>query len=306
MHHVKKWMREFFSISHAQANGIMVLLPLVSMILLSEPLWQWYDSRRPRDSSADLATLDSMIVLWNFRGTGLHENATSYPVFEPSSFNPNTAARETLVKLGFSEKLSSRIITYRNKGGQFRVRSDLLKIYGMDTLLYKRLNLFIELPVTAKKDFAISRKAYVPRNGPLWTERKSFDINAADTLQLKEIQGIGSKLSARIIKYRDALGGFVSSSQMAEVFGLDSTVVNRLSKKTFIGHDFVPHKINLNSATEAILGGHPYLSKSEARSIVAYRFQHGEFKSIEDLTKLPTFRENTIRRIKPYLTITDR
>lgn len=305
MHHIQKWIREFFSISHAQANGIMVLLPLLSIILLSEPLWRWYDSRRPHDYSADREALDSMIALWNLTGKGLNEKKQDTPKPELSIFNPNTAARQTLVKLGFPEKLAARIITYRSKGGQFRVRADLLRIYGMDTSLYQRLHKFIDLPLFIKRDTTHSKRPFIPRAKPVWTEPESFNINAADTTQLMEIQGIGSKLSARIIKYRDALGGFISRDQLAEVFGLDSVVVNRLSKKTYVETGFVPRKININTATEAILAGHPYFSRSEARSIVAYRFQHGEFKSIGDLTNLSTFRENTIRRIEPYLTITD-
>ncbi|MEM9858315.1 MAG: helix-hairpin-helix domain-containing protein, partial [Bacteroidota bacterium] len=46
-----------------------------------------------------------------------------------------------------------------------------------------------------------------------------FDINEADTTQLKQLKGIGSVFSRRILKYRKLLGGFVTSDQLSEVYG---------------------------------------------------------------------------------------
>jgi competence protein ComEA len=54
------------------------------------------------------------------------------------------------------------------------------------------------------------------------------DINAADTTALIALPGIGSKLAARIVAFRNKLGGFHSVAQIKEVYGLRDSVFTRL------------------------------------------------------------------------------
>ena len=49
-------------------------------------------------------------------------------------FNPNEASKADLIALGFSERVTKNIVTYRSKGGQFYNTNSLKKIYGMDSL----------------------------------------------------------------------------------------------------------------------------------------------------------------------------
>ena len=93
--------------------------------------------------------------------------------------------------------------------------------------------------------------------------------------------------------------------QIQEVFGLDSVVVRKLLDATFIAEDFEQLTININTSDEKRLASHPYLSNTAARSIVAYRFQHGEFKTMEDLRNIHALDEKTIQKITPYLTLGD-
>jgi DNA uptake protein ComE-like DNA-binding protein len=133
---------------------------------------------------------------------------------------------------------------------------------------------------------------------------EKFDLNVADTAQLKKIYGVGEKLSMRIIKYREALGGFVSMNQLREVYGLDSLVIDRLEKASEIKPNFSPRKMDINVATEKELKDHPYLSKV-AKALVSYRFQHGAFKAVSDIRSISSLDENTIQKITPYLQVGD-
>ena len=133
---------------------------------------------------------------------------------------------------------------------------------------------------------------------------EKFDLNNADTSQLKKIYGIGDKLSMRILKYRDVLGGFVDMDQLKEVYGLDSLVIDRLIENSTIQNEFQPKKININTASEKQLSTHPYLSKV-AKAIVSYRFQHGDFKAVEDIRNVSSLNEKTVQRIIPYLKVND-
>ncbi len=272
-------------------------------MLFSEPVWHWWVSNKPSDSQNDRAKLDSLVALWD-QPQGQEEmdkpKAQKQELFH---FDPNNAPAKDLLMLGFTQNLATRITRYREKGGKFKTKSDLLKIYGVDSTFYQRLYPFISLPereaVSAKKTRKYERKVLTGKKSP-----EKFDLNSADTSQLKKIYGIGDKLSMRILKYRDVLGGFIDMDQIREVYGLDSLVINRLIENSTIQNEFQPKKININTASEKQLSTHPYLSKV-AKAIVSYRFQHGDFKAVEDIRNVSSLNEKSVQRIIPYLKVND-
>jgi competence protein ComEA len=267
------------------------------IILASEPLYQWWATSRPVDSSADAQKLDSLIAQWKWNSP----DSTSKKPLELFAFDPNKASKGIFVEPGMNEKLAAGIVNYRSKGGIFRVKKDLAKIYGMDSSLFLTLYSFIDLP--EKKPIEKKENSYPSK--PTYAPALRFDINNADTAQLIKIYGIGSRLSLRIINYRDRLGGFVAMDQIAEVYGLDSLVVGSLKKKVFIAEGFIPRKININRSDEKIFAAHPYVKFPLAKAIAAYRFQHGEFRQIEDLKAIVSLNDSIFHKIKPYLTVKD-
>lgn len=269
------------------------------VVLFSEPAYRSWASRKGSTTTADKALLDSLISSWNAQSK--QNQSTNLQEKRRFAFNPNTIKRDELLALGFSGSLTTRIENYVEKGGSFKIKKDLLKIYGMDSSLYRDLESFVLLPDSLVRE----KREYVNTNPSqsLQTVSVKFDINTADTSELKQIYGIGEKLSLRIVKYRESLGGFIRNEQLLEVYGLDRTVVNNLVKKSFIDEDFLPKKINLNLASEEELDSHPYLTKKEAKAIIAYRFQHGAFTTVDDLQKIQLLTPRTIEKIKPYLLI---
>jgi DNA uptake protein ComE-like DNA-binding protein len=138
---------------------------------------------------------------------------------------------------------------------------------------------------------------------PLQEKRERFDLNAADTSQLMAVRGIGPILATRIVRYRERLGGYVNMNQLYEVFRLDSAAVDALRAVAYIGDEFIPVRMNVNTTDEYSLSRHPYVGRNLARLIVTYRFQHGSFDSLEDLRKIHQVDDSVYRRISPYLVI---
>jgi competence ComEA-like helix-hairpin-helix protein len=132
-------------------------------------------------------------------------------------------------------------------------------------------------------------------------QKEKFDLNLADTTQLKSIYGIGPVIARRIVTYRSNLGGFIMHDQLYEVWGLDSTVVSRLTDKSVIAPDFMPNKLPINHCSEQELARHPYLRTKLARAIVSYRLQHGSFQAVDELIKIVAMDEKAFQRIKPYI-----
>lgn len=299
MFKLRRLVRDFFGFPRAHVNAFLIMLPLIAIALVSQPIYHsWQVNRVDEVDTKEISKLDSIAALWKKLPDNSRRLTTAHRLFH---FDPNQVNKSELVSLGFSDVLASRITNYREKGGRFRVKNDLLKIYGMDSALYRRLYDYVDLPVKLaifRDTLSVQRAVHQSFQK---TVLKSFDLNLADTTQLKTIKGIGSKLSTRILKYRDALGGFTQESQLQEVFGLDTTVVEHLQEKAFIAEDFVPRKLMINGSSEKELSTHPYISRSIAKAIVAYRFQHGDFRDVEELRKIPALKPETIQKITPYL-----
>lgn len=128
-----------------------------------------------------------------------------------------------------------------------------------------------------------------------------FDINTADEVQLSTIKGIGPILSARIVKFRNRLGGFVSQAQYQEVYGLSPKVVARLQEHTYIKESFRPAQLDINVADTKTLAKHPYITYKQAQSIVNYRAHHGPFMEVEALSVLVLIDQATLKKLSPYL-----
>ena len=294
---IKNKIRTFFGFSRAQTNGFVALLIILSIVIFSEPVYHAWISNRPIDFSTESKTLDSLTALWQAEPvirkkadipTDKHNRVKLF------AFNPNTATKDDLQVLGFSDRLMKGLLNYRAKGGEFRVKSDLKKLYGMDTTFFKRLLPFIQLP---------ERIAYEKPTPELKKKPSLFNLNLADSSQFQQIYGIGPVLAKRIVKYRDRLGGFVRQDQLFEVYGLDSIVVEQILKVSFLPANESPQKLNINTTDEKMLSSHPYFSKKIARAIVTYRFQHGNYQSVDDLRRINLIDENTMIKIFPYLTV---
>lgn len=291
---IRVWIRSFFGFSRSETNGFLVLLPLMAVLVFSAPVYRWWSGKRPVAVLENNKLLDSLVASWKWNKPA--DRVTKESLF---FFDPNIASLDDLKNLGFSDRLSRRIMNYRAKGGKFKVKRDLRKLFGMDSILMARLYSYIDLP--EKINLTVAK--HYPVISPVHSTR--FDLNLADTAQLIQLYGIGPKLSQRILSYRDRLGGFISQDQLNEVYGLDSVVINQLKKRTFIREDFRPRQINVNAADEKELRSLPYIKLHLAKSIAAYRFQHGDFASIEELGQIALMDASLFQKIKPYLTVKD-
>lgn len=295
MSRLRAWIRSFFGFSRSETNAFLILLPLMALLIFSEPVYRyWFIAQQPRDFDNEKNELDSLTASWSWtqRDSAIGKSLER----RLFSFDPNTVSNEDLIQLGFNRTLAHRMVNYRMKGGKFTVKKDLMKIYGMDSTLYQRLYAFVDLPEKVEKENVV--KSFGKKENSVI---EKFDLNTADTTQLIKVYGIGSKLSRRIVTYRDKLGGFVSRAQLTEVYGLDSAVIRELFKKSFIHENFKPRVININTAPEKELGEHPYIKYKLAKAITTYRFQHGAYNSVDDLKKIVLIDNVKFEKIKPYL-----
>jgi competence protein ComEA len=309
------FLEDYFGISPKEARGAFVLL-VISFVALWIPTitrrWifpllsdnELVITKVPLDSVADQLT-EQYPQKENYPPNNSYQfkEKAKRPI-RLSRFDPNTASPEQLEELGMAPFMAKRIVNYRNKGGQFRKKEDLLHIYDFPSELYKQLESYIVFPKkaeAAKSTEDKDRPTYPAfQKNSNFQKIVTFDINTADTTQLIRLKGIGSKLSMRILKYRDALGGFHSKAQFSEIFGLDSLALSQLTSYAEIKSPV--KKLAINTATVEELSRHPYFrNRRMTQTIVSYRQEHGPYRSEEDLKKTLVLDQAKINSLLPYL-----
>jgi DNA uptake protein ComE-like DNA-binding protein len=127
-----------------------------------------------------------------------------------------------------------------------------------------------------------------------------ININRADSSLLLGLPGIGPVFSARIIKYRDLLGGFVSIRQLGEVYGLPGETVERIRNSILIDTAAI-RRLYVNRASFSELLRHPYLEYADVKALVHYRDFRGRIGSVQEIRDNRLLGDSTLERIIPYL-----
>ncbi|HTE26753.1 ComEA family DNA-binding protein [Flavitalea sp.] len=332
---MRETIKEYLTFSKKERTGILILLSIIIIIAVAPSFYSsknvgFGDSSALHEFKDQIAVLDapdnygngvesiSSSVPRKYRNDGKYPNARKYPDKqyprgngEPPKnkvvmfdFDPNTISTSGWIQLGVSERTAMTIDKYRSKGGKFRKADDILRIYGLPEEDKMRLLPFVKITTgdTSKRKPVATDDNDQPIVRGLQFKRKVpeiIDVNTADTSGWSSLPGIGPVLSQRIIKYRDRLGGFYSVEQVAEVYGLQDSVYQKI--RPFLTRVAAVHKINVNAATPDILEQHPYLKRQLARAIVDYRSQHGIFKEIGELRQVVSITPELFDRISHYI-----
>jgi competence protein ComEA len=301
MYPLYKFFYNLVGFSRNQTNGFLLFLPLLIGIILAPAILRRYISTGSNDYEADVLKLQALVSEWEQEQTIIDSTKVVKPSFSHKKVDLNTASREEFLAVGFDQRVAERILSYRRHGGKFRNTQELLKIYGLDSGFFHSVEnkLYVRAGRTTRDVSEI--KSELTKRGNNTRHVVHFDLNEADTSELKKVYGIGEKLALRIIKYRDVLGGYVSMNQLGEIYKLDTAVVKRIKQKFFVEENFVPSKLDINTAERQELAAHPYISDKVADAIVTYRFHHGRFEKLEDLRRIPMIDSVIFLRTEPYL-----
>lgn len=127
-----------------------------------------------------------------------------------------------------------------------------------------------------------------------------LELNGVDSAALDALPGIGSVLSARIIKYRDLLGGFYSVEQLQEVYGLSVETYEKIKNRVMVD-DMLISKVNINQAEYKTLIRMPYLQENDVDNILRYRKIVNTITSIDELIENRVLPDSTLGKIRAYI-----
>jgi len=231
---------------------------------------------------------------YTYRDYGKGDPETFSPeYYRGKKIDPNYAPYYGLVNSGIPAPSARMIIAYRNKGGTYSTMHDLLKFDGIDSSL-----------LAGMKDILVFNpdlhKGGINRADPKRNSFITLELNSSDTAELIMLPGIGPVLSARIIKYRTALGGYYSTDQLIEVYGITDSLQNILEMHLTVDTLLI-RKINLNTVSAEELLKHPYLNRYQAKAILGYRRLAGPFGRVEELIENYLIPDENFLKLKPYL-----
>ncbi len=217
-------------------------------------------------------------------------------------FNPNYITDYKGYVLGLSVEEIDRLLLFR-KGGKF-VNSveDFQKVTKVSDSVLNLISPYFKFPEWTKNKNKPD-SSYTTKDIRKESTLQISDLNSATTEELKKINGIGEKLSARIVKFRDRLGGFLVNEQLYDVYGLEPEVVERTLERFQVIKKPAIEKININTASVKSLSKLVYLQKHVSESIVNYRNVNGTILSFDELSKIEDFPIEKIDRIKLYLAL---
>ena len=218
-------------------------------------------------------------------------------------FDPNTADAATLLSLGLRPWQVKAIYHYRAAGGVYSRKEDFARLYGLTLKQYRQLEPYIRIAADYQPaaNFVSSPAGHEQHDTtmPRQTKMRTGDVvqlNHADSAELLSVPGIGSYFASAIVRYRNALGGFVSAGQLSEIQNFPARALPYIKVQPEVFR-----KIDINKLTLQQLKRHPYINFYQARDIVERRRTRGAFKSASELRMLHSFTDADIERLTPYL-----
>ena len=258
-------LKNYFTYNKKERNGILLLSFVLFLLII---LYQFTYLFVP-NTKTDFSEFENLLSELEYEKEPISLLVKDSLFY----FNPNTLNDNGWISLGLSEGKLKVLRNYQIKGGYFKKKEDLKRCYAIGDSFYLKIKNFVNIPKIAKKT--------IKESEPI-IRKQLIELNQADSLELLRIKGVGPFYAKQILKYRNELGGFISYKQFAEIWGLENLNIKKLKSQSRIDSIYIS-KRNINSLTFEELRIHPYINYKEAKIIVNFRKQHGDFQSIKDI-----------------------
>jgi competence protein ComEA len=273
-------IKDYFQFNKKERNGILLL----SCLLLVLVVFYQFSYLLKQESKTDFSAFEKALAELEYEQEPTIEKQNDSLFF----FNPNTLNDKGWFALGFPERRLKTLRNFQKSGGVFKVKKDLKNCFAISNEFYNRVEAYVSIPEMKRVEKLVVKPA-----------KQLVELNQADSLELVSVKGIGPFYAKQILKYRKELGGFVNYKQFAEIWGLENLEIQKLKQQTSIDTLHI-RKVNVNTIELEQLKLHPYLNYKQAKMIVNYRKQHGDFKQLKDIRKIKPISPELFRKIVPY------
>lgn len=289
-----KNIKSLFNFSREQRTGLFLLFAIIIALQLFYFLVDFSSLTSASPEKEKWLSLQTQIDF------AKQEKRDYVPKIYP--FNPNFITDYKGYKLGMSVDEIDRLLAFRKNNKYVNSPKEFQNVTQVSDSLLNVISPYFKFPdwVNTKKEF-VNYKNY---NNTTFAKKEKtaiIDINKATQEDLIKIYGVGEAISLRILKFKESLGGFVSMEQMQDVWGLSPEVIGNLNTQFKVS--VIPNvkKISINNASIKELSLFPYFKYPISKNIVTYRSMNGDFKNIEDLTKIKGLSIDKAKIIALYL-----
>ncbi|MDA9907393.1 helix-hairpin-helix domain-containing protein [Flavobacteriaceae bacterium] len=285
-------IKSYFVFNSSQRNGILFLLLLVSgFAVINNYIDFTTENLLDTNSKEVLAVqkeLDSIRTLLT---------ESNQPKIYP--FNPNFITDFKGYKLGMSSEEIDRLLDYRKQNKWINSKEDFKKVTKVSDSFLDQISSYFKFPdwiSNPKPKYSDWRKGFKEK-----TFDQKIDLNSANKLELKKVNGIGEALSKRIIDYRDKLGGFTNDIQLYEVYGLDYQLTDKVRNDFTVKTPKEIIKMNLNKISASDIATVPGISFELAKRIWEFRVLNERIVDFIELKKIEGLTERKLQGIQLYL-----
>ncbi|HBB90240.1 MAG: hypothetical protein A2X22_05535 [Bacteroidetes bacterium GWF2_49_14] len=127
-----------------------------------------------------------------------------------------------------------------------------------------------------------------------------IEINSADSTRLLDLNGIGPVFARRIVRYREALGGFIAVGQLLEVYGMDTIRYEGFISQIYLDTSHLI-KLDVNRATFKQLLAHPYLDYEQVKAVCRFRERKGKLEAPGELWAAGVLPDSLRKSLRQYL-----
>ncbi|MFT5215480.1 MAG: competence protein ComEA [Glaciecola sp.] len=285
-------MKSHFKFTKGQRNGIFLLL-LVIVVIQSAYVFVEFSFKDISINKEEIKKFQSEID--SLKRIQAENNK---PEIFP--FNPNFITDYKGYTLGMSSEEIDRLLQYRKQDKWANSTLQFQQVTKISDSLLNAISPYFKFPEWATNPKPKTNFEY-KNNTPKTFDQKT-DLNIATADQLQRVNGIGEKLSARIIKFRNKFkGGFIADIQIHDVYGVSREVFDRLLNEFTVKTPRIVDKINLNTAKTEQLVTIQHIDYELAYEIINQRTLREGYKSLDELSKVKDFPLDKIDIIKLYL-----
>lgn len=287
-------IKKYFALTNRERNGFFAMLmicvaitfadhyvrtnfgpPLLDLSELEDSVNAFYASKYEDEKIADDLNTQSSEQLYS------NEKAYVKKDKPLAIVELNGASKEKLMTVqGVGAFYADKIIEIRKKYGGLSSLQPLLEMYGMDQ---KRLDIMAkQLTIDTSK---------------IW---EKIPINSADTLLLTQIPTIRNYDARRIVNYRERLGGFYSTSQLLEVYGISEEKYKDIMLRITLD-TIALRQLDINNAPFKVVMKHPYINGYENTKAIFRCLEYGAYENWEDFCKTSNLKIENLEGLRHYL-----
>jgi len=293
--------KNIFYFHSKERNTLFLLLVATLVYSYAEPLFRLW-------TKAEINRLEVVSLTYSRIGLNIAD-----------CHQANLLNLEDLRAFGMDSTLAQRWLNYRDRKGGFFAAEDFQNVWGLNTEHYQLLAAHLEFNknpypqnqrslqrnssgnpsrsvqqrTTRSQDRELSEPAKREVNNIA-----PFCINTVAAEKFQKIRGIGPVLSDRIVSYRERLGGFYSTDQLKEVFGLEEELIDNNRHLLLIENQSIK-PLDWKEAEFRTLLAHPYLDYDQVVCIMNQKRAGAESASELGVC----FTEEEWMKVKKYFVI---